>query len=788
MAKTIHQKIAEELGVREEQIEATVALLDGGATVPFIARYRKEATGALDDAQLRTLEERLTYLRELEDRRTVILNSIREQGKLDAALEASIMAADSKGRLEDIYLPYKPKRRTKAEIAKEAGLEPLADLLLAQPTSDPQTAAASFVNAEKQVADAAAALEGARAILVERFGEDADLIGALREQLWSNGVMTSRIRDGKQEAGAKFSDYFEFNEPLVKLPSHRILALFRGEKEEVLDLHIEPEASAAPSTSANSYELRIMQRFAIADRGRPADRWLVDTVRWAWRTKIQIHLNIDMRLKLWTAAEEEGVRVFASNLRDLLLAAPAGARATMGLDPGYRTGVKVAVVDATGKVVATTAIFPHEPQRRWDEALAILGKLAKQHNVELIAIGNGTASRETDKLATELVKLLSDLKMSKIVVSEAGASVYSASAFASEELPDLDVTLRGAVSIARRLQDPLAELVKIDPKSIGVGQYQHDLGEAKLSRSLDAVVEDCVNAVGVDANTASAPLLARVSGIGPGLAQSIVQHRDANGPFRSRKALKDVPRLGPKAFEQCAGFLRIPNGDDPLDASGVHPEAYPVVRRILEATKSDIKAVIGNANVLRQLKPQSFVDETFGLPTVTDILRELEKPGRDPRPAFKAAVFKEGVETLNDLQPGMILEGAVTNVAAFGAFVDIGVHQDGLVHVSAMSHSFIKDPREVVKPGDIVRVKVLEVDKPRKRISLTLRLDDEVGSKSDRMAGGGARADNSHRMSSPRRNEHRTSARPDNNSGGGGALAEALRRAAEKSGGKAKSR
>ncbi|MEH2510498.1 uncharacterized protein V1291_001852 [Nitrobacteraceae bacterium AZCC 1564] len=786
MAKTIHQKIAEELGVREEQIEATVALLDGGATVPFIARYRKEATGALDDAQLRTLEERLTYLRELEDRRTVILNSIREQGKLDAALEASIMAADSKGRLEDIYLPYKPKRRTKAEIAKEAGLEPLADMLLSKPDSDPQTAAASFVNAEKQVADAAAALEGARAILVERFAEDADLIGALREQLWSNGVVTSRIRDGKQEAGAKFSDYFEFNEPLVKLPSHRILALFRGEKEEVLDLHIEPEASAAPSTSANSYELRIMQRFAIADRGRPADRWLVDTVRWAWRTKIQIHLNIDMRLKLWTAAEEEGVRVFASNLRDLLLAAPAGARATMGLDPGYRTGVKVAVVDATGKVVATTAIFPHEPQRRWDEALAILGKLANQHKVELIAIGNGTASRETDKLATELVKLLPDLKMSKIVVSEAGASVYSASAFASEELPDLDVTLRGAVSIARRLQDPLAELVKIDPKSIGVGQYQHDLGEAKLSRSLDAVVEDCVNAVGVDANTASAPLLARVSGIGPGLAQSIVQHRDANGPFRSRKALKDVPRLGPKAFEQCAGFLRIPNGDDPLDASGVHPEAYPVVRRILEATKSDIKAVIGNANVLRQLKPQTFVDETFGLPTVTDILRELEKPGRDPRPAFKAAVFKEGVETLNDLQPGMILEGAVTNVAAFGAFVDIGVHQDGLVHVSAMSHSFIKDPREVVKPGDIVRVKVLEVDKPRKRISLTLRLDDEVGSKSDRMAGGAARADGNQRMSSPRRSEPRTSGRPDNS--GGGALAEALRRAAEKSGGKAKSR
>src|ERR1700754_23241 len=772
---SIEVRIAEELGVKAQQVDAAVELLDGGATVPFIARYRKEVTGSLDDAQLRTLEERLRYLRELEDRRRVILETIREQGKLDGPLEAAIMAADSKGRLEDIYLPYKPKRRAKAEIAKEAGLEPLADLLLSKPDSDPQTAAASFVNAEKQVADAAAALEGARAILVERFAEDADLIGALREQLWSNGVVTSRIRDGKQEAGAKFSDYFEFNEPLVKLPSHRILALFRGEKEEVLDLHIEPEASAAPSTSANSYELRIAQRFAIADRGRPADRWLVDTVRWAWRTKIQIHLNIDMRLKLWTAAEEEGVRVFASNLRDLLLAAPAGTRATMGLDPGYRTGVKGAVVDATGKVVATTAIFPHDPQRRWDEALAILGKLANQHKVELIAIGNGTASRETDKLATELVKLLPDLKMSKIVVSEAGASVYSASAFASEELPGLDVTLRGAVSIARRLQDPLAELVKIDPKSIGVGQYQHDLGESKLARSLDAVVEDCVNAVGVDANTASAPLLARVSGIGAGLAQSIVQHRDANGPFKSRKGLKEVPRLGPKAFEQCAGFLRINDGEDPLDASGVHPEAYPVVRRILAATKSDIKALIGNAEIVRQLKPQAFVDDTFGLPTVTDILRELEKPGRDPRPAFKAAVFKEGVEEIKDLKRGMILEGTVTNVAAFGAFVDIGVHQDGLVHISAMSKTFIKDPREVVKPGDIVKVKVLEVEVARKRIALTLRLDDEVGAKGERAAQGKPR-------DIPLKSMTSAAPRKAKEESGGGALAEALRRASEKGG------
>ena len=663
MVTNIHRQIAEEFRVGEQQVEAAVALLDGGATVPFIARYRKEATGTLDDAQLRTLEERLHYLRELEERRVVILNSIREQGKLDAALETAVLAANSKGRLEDIYLPFKPKRRTKAEIAKEAGLEPLADLLLAHPEKEPQTVADAFVDPEKQVPDATAALDGARAILVERFAEDADLIGSLREQMWSSGRLTSRVRDGKKEAGAKFSDYFEFGEALTKLPSHRILALFRGEKEEVLALDIEPEGSTTTQTGNSPYELRIMHRFAIADRGRPGDRWLIETARWAWRTKIMIHLSVDLRLRLWNAAEQEAVRVFATNLRDLLLAAPAGARPTMGLDPGFRTGVKVAVVDATGKVAATAIIYPHEPQRRWDEALAVLAKLARDHSVELIAIGNGTASRETDKLATELVRLQPELKLSKVVVSEAGASVYSASAFASQELPNLDVTLRGAVSIARRLQDPLAELVKIDPKSIGVGQYQHDITETKLSRSLDAVVEDCVNAVGVDANTASAPLLARVSGIGAGLAQNIVLHRDAHGPFRSRKALKDVPRLGPKAFEQCAGFLRIANGDDPLDASGVHPEAYPVVRRIIQAAKSDIRDLIGNVATLRQLTPQTFVDDTFGLPTVTDILRELEKPGRDPRPAFKAPVFKEGVETLNDLAPGMILEGAVTNVA-----------------------------------------------------------------------------------------------------------------------------
>jgi uncharacterized protein len=771
----INRQIAEELGVREQQVEATVALLDGGATVPFVARYRKEITGALDDAQLRTLEERLNYLRELGERRIAILNSVREQGKLDAALEAAILAADSKGRLEDIYLPFKPKRRTKADIAKEAGLEPLADLLLAQPVNDPQAVAGPFITPDKHVTDAVAALEGARAILVERFAENADLIGALREQMWSNGLMASSVRTGKKAEGEKFKDYFDFSEPLTKLPSHRILAMFRGEREEILDLQILPEPVAAAPTEVSSYELKIMQRFAISDQGRPGDKWLAETARWAWRTKIQVHLNIDLRMRLWTVAEQKAVRVFASNLRDLLLAAPAGARVTMGLDPGFRSGVKVAVVDATGKVVDTTTIYPHEPARRWDEALATLGKLALQHRVDLIAIGNGTASRETDKLAMDLVKRLPDMKMSKVVVSEAGASVYSASAFASEELPELDVTLRGAVSIARRLQDPLAELVKIDPKAIGVGQYQHDLGESKLARSLDAVVEDCVNAVGVDANTASAPLLARVSGIGAGLAQSIVQHRDANGLFKSRKELKRVPRLGPKAFEQCAGFLRITGGDDPLDASGVHPEAYPVVRKILAATRSDIKALIGNAEILRQIKPQSFVDDTFGLPTVTDILRELEKPGRDPRPAFKAAVFKEGVETLKDLKPGMILEGTITNVAAFGAFVDIGVHQDGLVHISAMSKSFIKDPREVVKSGDIVKVKVLEVEVARKRIALTLRLGDEADGRSERPAQGMPRDDSRASMTSsaPRKPQPQS---------GGGALAEALRRASGKSG------
>jgi uncharacterized protein len=727
MTVPINQRIAEELGVRERQVTAAVELLDGGATVPFIARYRKEATEALDDTQLRTLEERLRYLRELEERRAAILESIRGQGKLDEALAAQIMAADSKARLEDIYLPFKPKRRTKAQIAREAGLEPLAELLLGDPTQDPQTAAAEYVDADKGVADAAAALDGARSILVERFAEDADLIGELRERMWERGRVVSTVRDGKQEPGAKFSDYFEFAEAFTSLPSHRVLALLRGEKEEVLDLVLEPEEADPDATTParTGYEVRIAARFEIADQDRPADRWLLETVRWAWRTRILVRLGIDLRMRLWQAAEDEAVRVFAANLRDLLLAAPAGTRATMGLDPGYRTGVKVAVVDATGKAVATTAIYPHVPQQRWDESIAVLAKLAAEHKVDLVAIGNGTASRETDKLALDLIARHPELKLTKVLVSEAGASVYSASAYASQELPGMDVSLRGAVSIARRLQDPLAELVKIDPKSIGVGQYQHDLSEFKLSRSLDAVVEDCVNGVGVDVNTASVPLLARVSGIGDSLAENIVAHRDANGPFRTRTALKSVSRLGPKAFEQCAGFLRIPGGDDPLDASSVHPEAYPVVRRILTSTKQEIKTLIGNGTALRALKPADYVDDTFGLPTVTDILRELEKPGRDPRPAFRTATFKEGVEKPSDLEPGMLLEGVVTNVAAFGAFVDVGVHQDGLVHVSAMSRTFVKDPREVVKPGDVVRVKVLDVDLPRQRISLTLRLDDE---------------------------------------------------------------
>jgi uncharacterized protein len=784
----VDQRIADELGVAVRQVTAAVELLDGGATVPFIARYRKEVTGTLDDAQLRTLEERLRYLRELDERREAILKEITAQGKLTGELEQQIRAADSKARLEDLYLPYKPKRRTKAQIAREAGLEPLAELLLSEPARDPQAEAANFVDAEKGVPDQAAALEGARSILVERFAEDADLLGELREAMAARGTMMSKVRTGKETEGAKFADYFEFSEPFARLPSHRILALFRGEKEEILDLTLEPGGDDAEN------EARIAERFGVADQGRPADTWLAATVHWAWRTRILMHLSVDIRVRLWQLAEDEAVRVFAANLRDLLLAAPAGARTTIGLDPGFRTGVKVAVTDATGKVLGTATIYPHEPHRRWDEAIDVLAKLAKQHHAELIAIGNGTASRETDRLAAELIKRHPELALTKVVVSEAGASVYSASAYASQELPGMDVSLRGAVSIARRLQDPLAELVKIDPKSIGVGQYQHDVAEGKLSHSLDAVVEDCVNAVGVDLNTASQPLLSRVSGLTGGLATAIVARRDSEGPYRTRQQLMEVPRLGPKAFEQCAGFLRIRGGGDPLDASGVHPEAYPVVRRILTATGSTAGDLIGSTATLRKLKPEQFTDDRFGLPTVTDILRELEKPGRDPRPAFATATFAEGVEKLDDLAPGMILEGVVTNVAAFGAFVDVGVHQDGLVHVSAMSRNFVSDPHTVVKSGDVVRVKVLSVDAARKRISLTLRLDDESGqggagdkgAKGPRQAGGREGAQG--RAARPADRDGRTgrnpAARPAPSGAGprgtetaDGALADALRRA-----------
>ncbi|GGC46767.1 Tex family protein [Chelatococcus reniformis] len=765
---TIGQRIAHELGVAERQVAAAIELLDGGATVPFIARYRKEATGTLDDTQLRTLEERLRYLREMDERRKAILDSIIAQGKLDAALKKEIEAAETKARLEDLYLPFKPKRRTKAQIAREAGLEPLADALLARPEAEPARAAAGFVDEGRGVATTEAALEGARAILVERWAEDATLLGALREAYWQRGRITAQVRAGKETDGAKFADYFDFAEPLTKLPSHRILALFRGEKEEVLNLRLEEDGKVAEPGYVSLYEGRVAVHAGIADRSRPGDRWLLEAARWAWRTKLRGSIEVDLRMRLWTAAEDEAVRIFAGNLRDLLLAAPAGARATLGLDPGFRTGVKVAVVDATGKVVATDTVYPHEPRRQWDEALTRLSQLCRAHEVELIAIGNGTASRETDKLAGELVARHAELKLTRIMVSEAGASVYSASAYASAELPDLDVSLRGAVSIARRLQDPLAELVKIEPKSIGVGQYQHDLAEHKLSRSLDAVVEDCVNAVGVDVNTASVPLLARVSGLGEWMARSIVTHRDANGPFASRKALTKVTGLGPKTFQLSAGFLRIQDAADPLDASGVHPEAYPVARRIVEASRHGLGQLIGNRTVLRTLRPEQFVDATFGLPTVKDILAELEKPGRDPRPEFKTASFKDGIEKIGDLTPGMVLEGVVTNVAAFGAFVDVGVHQDGLVHISALANSFVKDPRAIVKPGDVVRVKVVDVDVGRKRIGLSMRLDDEVTPRSasrgqDRRAQPAA---------GPRGNE---GARRGNESGG--ALADALRRA-----------
>ena len=717
----IYTQIATELGVKAWQVKAAVELLDGGSTVPFIARYRKEATGTLDDTQLRDLDERLRYLRELEDRRRTVLDSVAAQGQLTPELQKAILAADTKSRLEDIYLPFKSKRRTKAQIAREAGLEPLAEALLKRPELNPEREAAKYLNTEHAVGDAAAALAGARAILVERVAQDPDLAATLRERLWTQGRMVSRVKKGKEADGQKFADYFEFAQAPAGMPSHRVLALLRGEKDGVLELDLteaDPTDDAALAAARSRYESAVARCLGVADRGRPADGWLVETAQVAWRSRVLARLTADLRGKMFAAAEDEAVRVFAANLRDVLLAAPAGNRATLGLDPGLRTGVKVAVVDGTGKVVATDTVYPHAPARKWDEALAKLERLARQHGVELVAIGNGTASRETDKLAAELIKRLPDVdrKPQKLVVSEAGASVYSASALAAAELPGMDVSLRGAVSIARRLQDPLAELVKIDPKSIGVGQYQHDVTASKLDRSLDAVVEDCVNAVGVDVNTASPALLSRVAGVGPLLSENIVAYRNEHGPFAKRADLKKVPRLGAKAFEQCAGFLRITGGAEPLDASSVHPESYSVARKILVAA--------GPAPA-SSLDPRDFVDETFGLPTVKDILAELDKPGRDPRPAFAAASFSEGIEKISDLLPGMILEGTVTNVAAFGAFVDVGVHQDGLVHVSALANRFVSDPREVVKSGQVVRVKVLEADPERKRISLTLRLDDE---------------------------------------------------------------
>ena len=731
MLPPIHDRIATELAAHSRQVIAAIELLDGGATVPFIARYRKEVTGGLDDTQLRTLEERLGYLRELEERRSAVLASIEEQGKLTPQLRHDIEHAEAKQRLEDLYLPYKQKRRTKAQIAREAGIEPLADALLATPTLKPEDEAAKYFNVEAGFADAKAVLDGARQILMERFAENAELVGQLREYVSEHGVVRVAVAEGKENdtEAAKFRDYFAYSEKLGNIPSHRALALFRGRNEEALRVKLaldtDPE-DGTRSPEPNPCERKILVAAGIKDQGRAADKWLVDTARWTWSVKLALSMELDLLGKLRERAEEEAIRVFAQNLKALLLAAPAGAKTTMGLDPGIRTGVKVAVVDATGKLLDTATIYPHEPRRDWDGSLHTLAKLVEKHGVQLIAIGNGTASRETDKLAGEVIKRVAPAKVTSIVVSEAGASVYSASELAAKEFPELDVSLRGAVSIARRLQDPLAELVKIEPKAIGVGQYQHDLNQSKLARSLDAVVEDCVNAVGVDVNTASSALLTRISGLNTTLAQNIVAHRDANGAFASRAALKKVPRLGDKTFEQCAGFLRVSDGSNPLDASAVHPEAYPVVEKILADVQKKARELIGDSVTLKSLDAKKYTDERFGLPTVQDILRELDKPGRDPRPEFKTASFREGVEALKDLEPGMLLEGVVTNVTAFGAFVDIGVHQDGLVHVSALSNRFVKDPAEIVKAGDIVKVKVVEVDLARKRIALTMRLSDEV--------------------------------------------------------------
>ncbi len=721
--KSIYQRISQELAIQEKQVSATVEMLDEGATVPFIARYRKEATGGLDDIQLRQLEDRLGYLRELDDRRVAILKSIDEQGKLTDDLKKNIALAETKTALEDLYLPYKKKRRTKAQIAREAGLEPLATGLLEDATKSPEEFAAGFVDKDKGVEDAAAALDGARQILMEQFAEEASLLGELREYLWQGGIVVSSVVKGKEKEGEKFADYFEFSEAIEKMPSHRALALFRGRNEGILALNL--KVANEDELDKHPCELTIASHFNIADQGRTADKWLLDTVRWAWKIKIFSHLDIELKMRLKEIAEVEAIKVFADNMRDLLLAAPAGAKATMGLDPGIRTGVKVAVVDETGKLLDHATIYPHQPRNEWDQSIAVLAALCEKHNVALISIGNGTASRETDKLTQDMMKRHSALKVQKLVVSEAGASVYSASELASREFPDLDVSIRGAVSIARRLQDPLAELVKIEPKAIGVGQYQHDVSQLQLAKKLDAVVEDCVNAVGVDINMASVPLLSQVAGLSQTLAENIVMYRDEHGAFKNRKELMKVPRMGPKAFEQSGGFLRVVAGDNPLDNSSVHPETYPLIEKIMQFTERDIRSLIGDEKYIKSLDPKKFTDEIFGLPTVTDILKELEKPGRDPRPEFKTAEFKEGVEQIKDLKEDMVLEGVVTNVTNFGAFVDVGVHQDGLVHISMLANKYVKDPREVVKTGDVVKVKVLEVDAQRKRIALTMRLTDD---------------------------------------------------------------
>lgn len=771
MSQAICRMIAQELNVRPEQVNAAVTLIDDGNTVPFIARYRKEVTGGLDDTQLRTLDSRLSYLRELDDRRQTILKSIQEQGKLTPELEQEITQADSKTRLEDLYLPYKPKRRTKGQIAIEAGLEPLADQLWNHPQTEPESEASKYLDADKGVADTKAALDGARAIIMERIAEDANLLEKIRGHLNRNAEMGARVVEGKEQEGEKFKDYFNHNEPLSKVPSHRALAMLRGRNEGFLTLAMNADPEQEEGARQSYCETIIADHYGVTLSSAPADTWRKQVISWAWRIKVSMHMETELMGAMKERAEIEAIEVFATNLKDLLMAAPAGPRATLGLDPGLRTGSKIAIVDPTGKVLATETIYPHPPQKQYDKSAQIVDQLVRKYNVDLIAIGNGTASRETDNFVADVIKR-GNLKVQKIIVSEAGASVYSASELAAKEFPNMDVSLRGAVSIARRLQDPLAELVKIDPKSIGVGQYQHDVSQSMLAKRLDAIVEDCVNAVGVDVNTASAALLTRVAGLSSTIAQNIVDFRDENGRFEARTTLKKVPRLGPKAFEQCAGFLRIMDGKNPLDASAVHPEAYPVVKAISEKNNKDIKALIGDSSFLKGLHAVDYTDDNFGVPTITDIIKELDKPGRDPRPEFKTATFAEGVNSVSDLEPGMILEGVVSNVANFGAFVDIGVHQDGLVHISALTDRFVSDPREVVKAGDIVKVKVMEVDVQRKRIGLSMRMNDEPGqdNRSQRSSAAPRRNDQQQRRQ-PRRDDSSS------NSAMGGAFAAAFAKA-----------